>query len=156
MVHRRRNQGGTGGTCPPQPAGKGGSVPTVRAMPIHAVLGLTMKYHEWVATKSVLVDLPLVFSLTQPRNSCQLWSSTKIMLNGRGFNEKWVGLKFFVRAVHAIISISPPNLHHLPTPRWCVLSLSSHWGEGGGWGSWAVRGRSFPLPPPVDRTLVYM
>ena len=37
--------GGTGGMCPPQPAGKGGSAPTARAMPIHAVLGLTMRYH---------------------------------------------------------------------------------------------------------------
>ena len=31
--HRRKNQGG------------GGSTPTARAMPIHAVLGLTMRYH---------------------------------------------------------------------------------------------------------------
>ena len=37
---------GTGGTCPPpQQAGKGGSAPTARAMPIHAVLGLTMRHH---------------------------------------------------------------------------------------------------------------
>ena len=43
--HRRRNQGGTGGTCPPQPARKGASAPTVTAMPVHAVIGLTMKYH---------------------------------------------------------------------------------------------------------------
>ena len=63
--HRRRNRGGTGGTCPPpQPAGKGGSAPTARAMPIHAVLGLIMRYHmkfqEQVAANSVLVDLLLV------------------------------------------------------------------------------------------------
>ena len=29
----------------PQPAGGGGGAPTVRAIPIHAVLGLIMKYH---------------------------------------------------------------------------------------------------------------
>ena len=36
--HRRRNRGGHWGHVPPQPAGKGGSAPTARAMPIHAVL----------------------------------------------------------------------------------------------------------------------
>ena len=41
----RRNQGGHRGHVPSQPAGKGGSAPTVRAMRIHAALGPTMKYH---------------------------------------------------------------------------------------------------------------
>ena len=52
---------GTGGTCPPppQPSRNGASAPTARAMPVHAVIGLTMKYHiefqEQVATKSILI-----------------------------------------------------------------------------------------------------
>ena len=46
-AHRRhRNRGHVPPPPPPpQPAGKGGSAPTARAMPIHAVLGLTMRYH---------------------------------------------------------------------------------------------------------------
>ena len=38
--------GGAPGACapPPQPAGKWGSAPTARAMPVHAVIGLTMRY----------------------------------------------------------------------------------------------------------------
>ena len=38
---------GAPGACapPPQPARKGASAPTARAMPVHAVIGLTMKYH---------------------------------------------------------------------------------------------------------------
>ena len=87
--------------------------PTARAMPVHAVLGLTMKYHMkfqgQVATKSVLVDLPPVSSLAQPRNSGQV---SKITLNGRGFNGKWAGLQKFSRDY----IYCPPNLQHLPTP----------------------------------------
>ena len=61
---------------PPQPDGKGGSAPTARAMPVHAVLGLTMKYHMkfqgQVATKSVLVDLPPVSSLAHQETRGQV------------------------------------------------------------------------------------
>ena len=100
--HRRRNRGeGPRGHGPPPPnrvpTGKGGSAPTARAMPVHAVIGLTMRYHKISRissyTKSVLVDLPFVSSLLQPRNSCH--SSSIITPNGRGFNEKWVGSKIF-------------------------------------------------------------
>ena len=43
---------GTGGAPgarapPPQPARKGASAPTARTMPVHAVIGLTMKYIEF-------------------------------------------------------------------------------------------------------------
>ena len=39
--------GGGGGACapPPNQLGRGAVPPTARAMPIHAVLGLTMRYH---------------------------------------------------------------------------------------------------------------
>ena len=49
IQHRHRNQGGGGHLGqvppPPKPARKGASAPTASAMPVHAVIGLTMKYH---------------------------------------------------------------------------------------------------------------
>jgi len=46
VIDVRTGGRGTGDTCSlPQPAKKGGSVPTARAMPVHAILGLTMRYH---------------------------------------------------------------------------------------------------------------
>ena len=45
--HWNRGGGESGAHAPPsQPAEKGGSAPTARAMPINAVIDLTMRYHS--------------------------------------------------------------------------------------------------------------
>ena len=64
-----------------------------------------MKFQEYVAMKSVLIDLTFVYSL---RNSCHCGLAV------RGFNGKWAWSKNFRARLQSMPP--PPNLQHLPMP----------------------------------------
>ena len=82
---------------PLQPARKGVSVQIATVMPVHAVIGMTIKYHiefqEQVASKSVLIDLLFVSSLLQ----------LSLTRKGRG-------RKIFAHASRANFKIPPQSL----------------------------------------------
>ena len=94
IQHWRRKRGELGGLQPPPPPKfwMGGRAPLLE--PYLLLLyykkyrfGIShhVKFHEQVAVKHTLLDLPFVFSLLQPINACPTASS---MLNGRGLNKK--------------------------------------------------------------------
>ena len=107
--------GHRGHVPPPQPARKGASAQTARAMPVHAVIGLTMKYSRTSSYKVCSDRLTVRFFIATTK---KLRPDTVIHAKRAWFTHKsGRGRKIFARASRANITMPPPpNHHHLPTP----------------------------------------
>ena len=69
------------------------------------------------------------------------------------------GAQRLVKAILAQIDFSwsrnaKTSLENSIGQLWCSHKIFGVGGGGGGGGSWSFWGRSFPPPPPLDRTLI--
>ena len=113
--------GGHRGHVPPQPARKGASAQTARAMPVHAVIGLTMKYSRTSSYKVCSDRLTVRFFIDTTK---KLRPDTVIHAKRAWFTPKVGVVVKILRALRAQTLQCPPNHHHLPTPMELTLHFN--------------------------------
>ena len=113
QYHRCRNR--APGHVPPQPARKGASAQTARAMPVHAVIGLTMKYSRTSSYKVCSDRLTVRFFIATTK---KLRPDTVIHAKRAWFTPQVGVVAKILRALRAQILQCPPSSYTYARLSW--------------------------------------
>ena len=105
MKHRRRKQGGKGGTCPPEQVCWGAQGGTVLWQASDLLMSHFVKFDGSVALVYALHNLPFDFSLLQLKKSCI--TVQRVVEGGCGFTKIGHCLKIYVCTARTIMLSAP-------------------------------------------------